>query len=49
MRENENTNPHETLKRLRAGFFFLMGRAGLNLGILFLGSMGFNGFLVQTQ
>ena len=50
MRENENTNPHETLKCLRAGFFFfLMGRAGLNLGILFLGSMGFNGFLVQTQ
>ena len=52
MRENENTNPHETLKRLRAAFFFfffLMGRAGLNLGILFLGSMGFNGFLVQTQ
>ena len=42
MRENENTNPHETLKRLRAGFFFfffLMGRAGLNLGILFLGSI----------
>ena len=33
MKENENP---ETLKRLRV-FFFLMGRAMLNLGILFLG------------
>ena len=39
MRENENENPHETLKSLRAVFFFffLMERAGLNLGILFWG------------
>ena len=39
----ENENPCETLKCLRAGFLFFiylflfMGRAGLNLGILFLG------------
>ena len=38
----ENENPCETLKCLRAGFFiiiiiFYMGRAELNLGILFLG------------
>ena len=40
----ENENPHETLKRLRAGFFFIfyffflyMGMSGLNLDILFLG------------
>ena len=35
----ENENP-KTLKRLRVFFFFfflLMGMAGLNLGILFLG------------
>ena len=41
MRENEI--PRESLKRLRAEFlffsffFFFLGRAGLNLGILFLG------------
>ena len=36
MRENENP---ETLKHLTSEgfFFFFMGRAGLNLGILFLG------------
>ena len=34
MKENENP---ETLKRLRAFlFFYFMGIAGLNLGILFL-------------
>ena len=37
--ESENENPRETLKCLMAGYFlfFFMGRAGLNLGILFLG------------
>ena len=39
--ENEGKLKRETLKQSRAGFlfyfFFLMGRAGLNLGILFLG------------
>ena len=41
MKENESLR--ETLKRLRAGFFFFffnfifMGRVGLNLGILLLG------------
>ena len=29
--------------------FFFYGNGGLNLDILFLGSMGFNGFLVKTQ
>ena len=46
MRENEN--PRETLKHPRARFFFF-GKAGLNLGILVLGYMGLNGFLVKTQ
>ena len=40
--ENEGKLKRETLKQSRARFlfyffFFLMGRAGLNLGILFLG------------
>ena len=40
--ESENENPCETLKCLRARIFFFfflnfMGRAGLNLVILFLG------------
>ena len=35
MKENEDP---ETLKRLRVFFFFfVMGKVGLNLGILFLG------------
>ena len=43
MRENENTNPHETLKRLRAGFFFFFffnGKGWVKFGYIIF---GFNG------